>query len=73
MHLRVWQNQESAPTAVVQTGTGVVKYIQRQLDQDIHASVKDSEYVSAIHENAEKFDPRVEEVFKYIQVKTWVS
>lgn len=47
-----------------------MSYLSRQLDQDIHASVKDSEYVSAIHENAEKFDPRSEEVFKYIQVRT---
>ncbi|CAN0481213.1 unnamed protein product, partial [Hapterophycus canaliculatus] len=38
-------------------GTGVIGFVQRQLDQDIHSSVKDSEYVSAIHDNAEKFDP----------------
>ena len=49
--------------------TGVAGYVSRQLDQDIHASVKESEYVSAIHDNAEKFDPRTEEAFKYVQVK----
>ncbi|CAM9387668.1 unnamed protein product, partial [Scytosiphon promiscuus] len=38
-----------------------------QMNQDIHSSVKDSEYVSAIHDNAEKFDPRAEEAFKYVQ------
>ena len=52
------------------TGTGVGNFVQRQLDQDIHASIKDSEYVSAIHDNAEKFDPRTEEAFKYVQVFT---
>ena len=48
--------------------TGVAGYVSRQLDQDIHASIKESEYVSAIHDNAEKFDPRTEEAFKYVQV-----
>ncbi|CAN0011388.1 unnamed protein product, partial [Discosporangium mesarthrocarpum] len=37
---------------------------------DIHASVKDDAHVSAIHDNAEIFDPRTEEVFKYVQVFT---
>ncbi|CAN0161887.1 unnamed protein product [Ectocarpus sp. 13 AM-2016] len=41
-----------------------------QMNQDIHSSVKDSEYVSQIHDNAEKFDPRAEEAFKYVQVFT---
>ncbi|CAM9594103.1 unnamed protein product [Sphacelaria rigidula] len=49
---------------------GVVGYVMGQLNQDIHASVKESEYVSSIHSNAEKFDPRAEEVFKYVQVFT---
>lgn len=49
---------------------GVLGYINGQLDQDIHASVKESEYVSGIHDKAEKFDPRAEEVFKYVQVFT---
>eukprot|EP00178_Gracilaria_changii_P014785 TRINITY_DN4145_c0_g1_i1.p2 TRINITY_DN4145_c0_g1~~TRINITY_DN4145_c0_g1_i1.p2 ORF type:complete len:419 (-),score=59.75 TRINITY_DN4145_c0_g1_i1:269-1498(-) len=52
------------------TGNGIGAFVQRQLDQDIHASVKDSEYVSAIHDNAEKFDPRTEEAFKFVQVFT---
>lgn len=50
--------------------SGVVNYVLRQLEHDPHAAVKDSEYVSEIHDNAEKFDPRVEEVFKYVQVLT---
>ena len=53
-----------------QQATGVAGYVSRQLDQDIHSSVKESEYVSAIHDNAEKFDPRTEEAFKYVQVST---
>ena len=51
------------------SGGGVGAFVQRQLDQDIHASIKESEYVSAIHDNAEKFDPRAEEAFKYVQVR----
>ncbi|CAM9960275.1 unnamed protein product [Scytosiphon promiscuus] len=50
--------------------TGVVGFVMNQMNQDIHSSVKDSEYVSAIHDNAEKFDPRAEEAFKYVQVFT---
>ena len=49
--------------------TGFRAYINRTLDRDLHDVVKDSEYVSQIHGNAEKFDPRAEEVFKYIQVR----
>ena len=54
-----------------QQATGVAGYVSRQLDQDIHSSVKESEYVSAIHDNAEKFDPRAEEAFKYVQVSLY--
>lgn len=36
----------------------------------MHASAKDSGYVANIHDRAEKFDPRAEEVFKYVQVVT---
>ncbi|CAM9757545.1 unnamed protein product [Ascophyllum nodosum] len=49
---------------------GIIGFVQGQMNQDIHASIKDSEYVSAIHDNAEKFDPRAEEAFKYVQVFT---
>lgn len=49
---------------------GIVGFVQGQMNQDIHASIKDSDYVSAIHDNAEKFDPRAEEAFKYVQVFT---
>ena len=50
--------------------SGVVGFVMNQMNQDIHATVKESEYVSAIHDNAEKFDPRAEEAFKYVQVFT---
>ncbi|CAM9428248.1 unnamed protein product [Ectocarpus fasciculatus] len=49
---------------------GVAKFVQRQLDQDIHAIIKENDYVTAIHANAERFDPRTEEAFKYVQVFT---
>lgn len=51
-------------------GNGVMAYVRRQMDQDLHATALESEYVSEIHGNAERFDPRVEEVFKYVQVVT---
>ncbi|CAB1100652.1 unnamed protein product [Ectocarpus sp. CCAP 1310/34] len=50
--------------------SGMVGFVMNQMNQDIHSSVKDSEYVSQIHDNAEKFDPRAEEAFKYVQVFT---
>ncbi|CAB1100651.1 unnamed protein product [Ectocarpus sp. CCAP 1310/34] len=50
--------------------SGVVGFVMNQINQDIHSSVKDSGYVSQIHDNAEKFDPRAEEAFKYVQVFT---
>lgn len=53
-------------------GGGIGAYINRHLDYDVHASAKESEYVANIHDRAEKFDPRAEEVFKYVQVVTAV-
>ncbi|CAN0448920.1 unnamed protein product [Pylaiella littoralis] len=50
--------------------TGMVGFVMNQMNKDVHSSVKDSEYVSAIHDNAEKFDPRAEEAFKVVQVFT---
>lgn len=43
-------------------------YISRRLDRNVLGPVHESEYVSVIHANAEKFDPRVEEIFKYLLV-----
>lgn len=40
----------------------------RGVDQDIHSIVKEDDLVSAIHENAELFDPKAEWVFSYLQV-----
>lgn len=42
--------------------SGVLGYISQQLNQDVHASIRASEYVSRLHDYAEKFDPRAEEV-----------
>ena len=44
--------------------------MQSQINRDVHAAIKDSDYVSAIHDNAENFDPRAEEAFKYVQMFT---
>ena len=49
---------------------GIVGFVQGQMNQDIHAAIKDSKYVTEIHDKAEKFDPRAEEAFKYVQVFT---
>merc|ERR1719408_1122105 len=40
------------------------------LDTDPHASVTDEQRVANIHANAEKFEPRAEAVFRYIQIFT---
>lgn len=52
--------------------SGIGAFINRHLDYDVHANAKESEYVANIHDRAEKFDPRAEEVFKYVQVVTAV-
>ncbi|CAM9284670.1 unnamed protein product [Discosporangium mesarthrocarpum] len=49
---------------------GIIAFVNGQLNQDIHRSVKESETVSTIHERAERFHPNSEEVFKYMQVFT---
>lgn len=64
----MWQETVPEQPKEDDGATGIGAYIAKTLDQDLHAAVKESEYVSQIHDNAEKFDPRAEEVFKYIQV-----
>lgn len=51
---------------------GIGAFINRHLDYDVHTSAKESQFVANIHDRAEKFDPRAEEVFKYVQVVTAV-
>uniref|UniRef100_A0A383WA46 Phosphate transporter n=1 Tax=Tetradesmus obliquus TaxID=3088 RepID=A0A383WA46_TETOB len=53
----------------------VAGYIQRTknvlfggLQQDIFAAVDGDESLSSIHADAERFDPRTEQVFKYLQI-----
>jgi len=46
------------------------KMMLTSLDTDPHASIQDEQNVAAIHENAEKFDPQTEAVFRYIQIFT---
>merc|ERR1711998_355896 len=53
------------------TGMGKIKKMMlTSLDTDPHASIQDEQNVAAIHENAEKFDPQAEAVFRYIQIFT---
>lgn len=53
------------------TWTGKLKQLLlRGVDQDIHKVVKEEESIMTLHENAEKFDPHAETVFKYLQVFT---
>lgn len=49
---------------------GIIGYITTRISTDVHAAIKESEYVSSIHERAENFNLRAEEVFKYVQVFT---
>ncbi|KAG6558095.1 hypothetical protein Mapa_000276 [Marchantia paleacea] len=44
------------------------KVATRGMDVDIHAVVKTDEKLSEIHEAAERFEPRVEYAFSYLQV-----
>lgn len=64
------QGLEVAPKVTVSQGGGIIGYVHRQINHDVHSVVKESEYVSDIHDRAEKFPPRAEEVFKYVQVFT---
>lgn len=40
----------------------------RGMTHDIHADVKEDEGIMQMHADAERFDPRTEEVFKILQV-----
>uniref|UniRef100_A0A7S4F6K6 Phosphate transporter n=1 Tax=Chrysotila carterae TaxID=13221 RepID=A0A7S4F6K6_CHRCT len=46
------------------------KHATYGMNVDIHASIEEDEKVQALHDNAEKFDPMAEAVFRYIQVFT---
>lgn len=41
----------------------------RGMTHDIHADVKDNHDIMQMHDDAEKFDPRTETVFKVLQVR----
>jgi sodium-dependent phosphate transporter len=49
---------------------GVLGWLQRTLDTDVDALVADNATTSAIHNQAEKFSPKTEVVFKYMQILT---
>lgn len=44
------------------------KLLMNGVEQDIHKVIDTDPLVSSIHENAELFDPKVEGVFKYLQL-----
>ena len=46
------------------------KWAMHGVNVDIHKVVDEDPIVSQIHESAEKFDPHVEYVFAYLQVRT---
>lgn len=48
----------------------VMKALFYSLNADVHSSITDSQTVAAIHNNAEKFDPKTQMVFEYIQIFT---
>tara|TARA_B100001094_G_scaffold333196_1_gene409401 strand:- start:2133 stop:3668 length:1536 start_codon:yes stop_codon:yes gene_type:complete len=50
--------------------TGLVKYVNDSLKIDINEVIASDENVLAIHDSAEKFEPKTEELFKSLQVFT---
>jgi len=44
------------------------EFAMRGMNTDIHDIVKEDPFIAALHARAEKFDPRVEYVFGYLQV-----
>jgi len=46
------------------------KAMMTSLDTNPHASIEEDTSVNAIHANAEKFSPKAEAVFRYIQIAT---
>jgi sodium-dependent phosphate transporter len=56
-----------APTSM---GGKMMKAVMTSLDNDPHEAVTADAKVAAIHDNAEKFDPKTEAVFRYIQIFT---
>jgi sodium-dependent phosphate transporter len=47
----------------------VGKWVTHGVDVDIHKVVEEDPVVAALHNRAEKFDPHVEYVFAYLQVR----
>lgn len=46
------------------------KAVLSSLNTDVHKAIVEDDLVSAIHANAEKFDPKTERYFRYIQIFT---
>jgi sodium-dependent phosphate transporter len=60
-------SDEEAPTSA---GGKFMKAMMTSLDNDPHAAIATDAKVASIHDNAEKFDPKTEAVFRYIQIFT---
>jgi sodium-dependent phosphate transporter len=58
------------PAEEVAEKKGVLGWLQRTLDTDVDQLVMDDPRANAIHGQAEKFSPKTEVVFKYMQVLT---
>ena len=61
--------KENSETSIVCCGA-LQRHLSENLNADIDQIVKNNEEVSAIHGDAEKFDPKTEEYFKSLQVFT---
>ena len=66
------ETQEKEFMAAVPTSKGgkMMAAVMTSLNTDPHESIKSNSKVAAIHDNAEKFDPKTEAVFRYIQIFT---
>merc|ERR1712060_901671 len=53
-----------------QVGKAVWTALGTSLNVNPHAAIEEDPVVTAIHNNAEKFDPMTEAVFRYIQIFT---
>eukprot|EP00966_Prymnesium_polylepis_P104635 2423720-Prymnesium_polylepis.1 len=48
----------------------ISKSMMKSLNHDVHSSIESDATVAAIHAHAEKFEPRTEMYFEYIQIFT---
>ncbi|KAL2629279.1 hypothetical protein R1flu_013965 [Riccia fluitans] len=63
-----WKSVDFDPPKVLSTWQKFSKAATHGMDVDIHRVVQENQKVGDIHEYAERFDPRVEYAFSYLQV-----